>query len=594
MVLGVAVADEYVYVAGEGGLRIVDLLAPGGPAVIGRCVMPGVAESVEVLDGRAYVAGGEWGMRVVDVSIPTDPVEIGVMDTPQWAADVAVDWVAGGPVAVVADTEPDLLIVDAADPAVLEPVVAGGQAWSVFAVDTTDGYAYAVNVWGSHLSIFDISIPVQPEFVGGWGLNGGDVGAPTAGLAVESGYAFVAGKQLSIVDVSDPTQADDIATVELFGRGKDVAVAQDQVAVATGEAIHFIDASDPYEPIEQELWYAHEHRTESSVVTRTQRNVIGFGGKYSFFGLPGVAGLNVYDVNDSGQPRLVGVGLEDQLIWDAEGAGDLVYAVTGDGLFRVVDVSDPSQPSQIGGLAAPVTSDDADQDGVDVEVQGNLAVVAGDLGLTVIDITEPTSPLVLSTLPALGFGVELVGDLAYVVSHQQVYLVNLEDPSAPSVVIPPYNHPGAIDFEVVGGYAYLVSDVDEFVNLTVVDLAYDDRWTFVGELTLVDPGRYSDWWPRNGVLSIAGNRLALALSNWNNPYGDSWAIGALAMIDISDPTDPKQISELVTPAETRSVVFDGGRLYVGNGRGGLGVYGYALFADGFESGGTEQWSATVP
>jgi hypothetical protein len=604
MVLGVAVADEYVYVAGEGGLRIVDLLAPGGPEVIGRCVMPGVAESVEILDGLAYVAGGEWGIRVVDVTVPTDPIEIGVMDTARWAADLAVDWVAGGPVAVVADTEPSLLVVDAADPAVLEPVVFGGLGSGVFAVDAAGGYAYAANIFGSYLWIFDISTPAQPELVGEWDAGGGDIGHPTAGLAVEGDYAFVAGKRLVIVDVSDPTQSAEISRIDLFGRGKDVAVAQDQVAVAVGEAIHFIDASDPHAPIEQEFLYSREHRTEASVTTRTQGHVIGFGGKFSFieYGDPGtsggplplaVAGLHVFEVGDSGQPRLVGVGLEDQMIWDADGAGDLVYAVTGDGLFRVVDVSDPSQPSQIGGLAAPVTSEDADQDGVDIEVQGNLAVVAGDLGLIVIDITEPTSPVALGELPGPCFGVEFVGDRVYVADRHNVYVVDLGDPAAPTVTSSHY-HPDVTDFKVAGGYAYLVSEVDEFVILKVVDLEIDDRWTLVGELTLVDPERYSNWWPRNGVLSIAGNRLALALSNWNNPYGDPWAIGAVAMIDVSDPTDPTEVVQVVTPAEARSVMFDGGRVYIGDGRGGLAVYRYPLFADGFESGGTGRWSVTVP
>jgi len=605
MVLGAAVVDDYVYVVGEGGLRIVDLLAPGGPAVIGRCPMPGVAESVELLDGLAYVVGGEWGIRVVDVTVPTDPVEIGEMDTPEWAADVAVDVVGGSPVAVVADTEPSLLIVDATDPGNLEIAAVEEIAPPVFAVETTDGYAYAADMWGSGLSIVDISTPAQPELVGEWYSGSGDIGHPSVGLAVVGGYAFVAGKCLRIVDVSDPTQGTEIACVGLVGRGKDVAVAQGQVAVAAGEAIHFIDASNPHVPIEQEIWRADEHRTEASVITRTQGHVIGFGGVFSFIekGDPGtpdgplaVAGLHVFDVGDSNRPRLVGEGLPDHMIWDAEGVDNHVFAVTGDGRFRVIDVSDPTQPNQIGALSGPVTSQAPDQEGVDIEVQGNLAVVAGDLGLIVIDITEPTNPFRLGELPNPCFGVELSGDRAYVADHDGIFLVDLEVPSVPVVVDDGlhYFDFSPTDFEVADGHAYLVEDVDELVVLRVVDLETDNRWTLVGELELVDSQHRSYGRPRNGVLSVAGDRLALALADWNNPYFDPLAIGALAIIDISDPTGPREVVEVVTPAETRSVMIDRRRVYVGDGRGGLAVYRNALFADGFESGDTGAWSATSP
>jgi len=598
MVLGLEVVDDHVYIAGDGGLRIVDLLAPDGPSVVGFCRMPGVAKHVEVLGGLAYVAGGEWGIQVVDVTTPTDPLELGVIDTPGWAADLDVDVVGARTIAVVADTDPGLSVLDATDPAGLELLAVVDPGYGIFAVETTGGHAYAASIFGLGMSIIDISAPAEPELVGEWSAGHGDVGMPTVGLAVMGGLALVAGKDLVIIDASDPTQPTEIAEVGLEGRGKDVAVAQDHVAVATGGTIHFFDASNPHMPIEEEVW-REESRTAVSAITRTQGHVIGFGGSRLFpeTGDPVTAtGLDVFEVGDTNQPRLVGEGLPGHLIWDAEGADDAVFVVTGDGLFRVVDVADPTQPSQIGALPWPVTSQDPDQEGVDLDVEGNLAVVAGDLGLVIIDITEPTCPIRLGELPNPCFSVELEGDRAYVVDENGVYLVDLEVPSAPFVVDDGLHalDISATDLDVADGYGYLVEDVDGHVMLTVVDLETGGRWRETGELMLVDSDHSADGRPRNGALSVAGDRLVLALADWHNPLHIQWAIGALAIIDVSDSTAPMKVAEVVTPAETRSVMIDRGRLLVGDGHGGLAVYSNALFADGFESGDTAAWSMTLP
>ena len=67
----------------------------------------------------------------------------------------------------------------------------------------------------------------------------------------------------------------------------------------------------------------------------------------------------------------------------------------------------------------------ASTNGNDVEVVGDLAYVADDRysGLRIIDVSDPTFPVELGALDTPGYArdVEVVGDLAYVVGNSSAY-----------------------------------------------------------------------------------------------------------------------------------------------------------------------------
>jgi len=580
MVAGLDVVDDHVYVIGEGGLRIVDLLAPGGPAVIGRCVMPGVAESVEVLDGLAYVSGGEWGMRIVDVSVPTNPVEIGLWDRAEWAADAAVDVVGGRPVAVIADYYFGLIVVDAAEPEALEAVAyvdvgVDGYAYDRGgAVEAFDSHALAINTRGNLLSAIDISAPSDPELVGALELDNGV--NQTSSLAVDGGYAYVAGKNFFVIDVSDPSELIQISETDIPGPGYDIAASEGQVAVAAGDRIRFIDASDPQNPVEGEPFWVGDYRFQGSGITATDRHVIGFlkPAKTVTNGDPPpfTPGMRIFDVDDSRHPVIVGEFLQDHLIGDAEARGTLVFAVTYDGFFRVIDLADVSEPQELGAVSLPSTWL-SDLRFMDLDVDGHLAVVVGNQGLVVIDLADPTNPTLSGEL-LHGFShVELDGDSAFVTVFDEIRLVDVADPSAPFLVdddrhrLEMYGE--VSDFEVAEGYAYVVVEPNGGSFLIVVDVEASTGWAEVGfELPWGDGGSSQD-----GMVSLVGNRLVVALGYSGSSYVRHVRNrGMLTVFDISDPGEPVEIVHTVIPGERDAVMLGGGRIYVSDDRGGLGVY----------------------
>jgi hypothetical protein len=94
--------------------------------------------------------------------------------------------------------------------------------------------------------------------------------------------------------------------------------------------------------------------------------------------------------------------------------GNLAYVADNLSGLRVIDVSNPAAPVEVGAFATPDVAQD-------VEVVGDLAYVsANSAGLRVIDVSNPTSPVELGAAVVTGGiarDIEVAGDLAYVARH---------------------------------------------------------------------------------------------------------------------------------------------------------------------------------
>ncbi len=188
------------------------------------------------------------------------------------------------------------------------------------------------------------------------------------GIRVESNFvsahaewAYVADGQrgLVIVDVHDPTKPKVAATLELKG-AKDVEVTGRYAFVACGtEGVKVVDIADRLKP-----------RLVATMPTSDAR-VVKLGGIYAYVA-DGMGGLRIFDVADPTQPHYVGgTRLNDAAIPDD--AHDVVVQFS----F--------SRPDVVTGNRTPARL---------------CAYVAnGAQGLKVVDVTEPTKPLVIATLP---------------------------------------------------------------------------------------------------------------------------------------------------------------------------------------------------
>jgi hypothetical protein len=147
-----AIQGRYAYVTDVESVRVIDLENPAAPKQVGRCEVE-TAQGIAVAGQYAHVACDIEGLHILDISDPQSPQEVGVFRSPQGAADVAV--------------------VDK------YAYIAGGED--------------AVTLW-----IADVSHPKRPKGVGKFGdwIQGS--------IAVQGDYAFLAGGDLDIVDISNP------------------------------------------------------------------------------------------------------------------------------------------------------------------------------------------------------------------------------------------------------------------------------------------------------------------------------------------------------------------------------------------------------
>jgi hypothetical protein len=77
---GIAVADEYVYVASS-TLQIFNVSDPDSPYTAGIYDTPGYAEDVFVTGDYAFIADASAGIEVLDISVPSNPIEVGFHST---------------------------------------------------------------------------------------------------------------------------------------------------------------------------------------------------------------------------------------------------------------------------------------------------------------------------------------------------------------------------------------------------------------------------------------------------------------------------------------------------------------------------------
>ncbi len=216
-----------------------------------------------------------------------------------------------------------------------------------------------------------------------------------------------------------------------------------------------------------------------------------------------------------GRLELVGhIGGEIQAVF---AQGDLAYIGEGPRL-TILDVSDPASPVVLGKTAPWFAMLK------DIAVHGTYAYVTlGSAGLRVVDVSDPTAPVEVGAFEGGGGSCEdvvVVGDVAYL-GGGSLRVVDVSDPSAPTEV---------------GSYHAGRSPVHIAVNGDYVYVTRPSMPPNVGSLDVVD---VSD--PANPTLVErveGGNPWDVAVAPASDYVYVAYSSGDLYAMDISDPASP--------------------------------------------------------
>jgi parallel beta-helix repeat protein len=324
----VAVVGNTAYVVDRNwGLRVVDVSDPGAPTETGFYRPLGFAAAVAVSGDYAYVAAATYGLRVVDISDPAHAAEVGAYDTEGNAIGVAIAANYAYVAVLCPDIGAGLHVIDVSDPA--HPIRAGylpefdgchrDLAFS-------GGVAYTANEWG--LELIDVSSPDSPTLAGYANLSD-EVCAGTVGVDVSGTLAYVTGNRgLDILDVSNVVSPTLVSNFQNSQYGYfDVAVSGTR-AYVTGRNLNIIDVSDPLDPTQ-----LGAHRAQNS----PERVTVVSNVAYLALGSSGLHGI---DVSDPMSPTLV-------FSYDTPGyaiasavAGNTVYVADAHGGLAILETGD--------------------------------------------------------------------------------------------------------------------------------------------------------------------------------------------------------------------------------------------------------------
>jgi hypothetical protein len=455
---GVDISGTYAYVAdGDSGLRVIDVSNPVAPTEVGFCDTAGTAYGVVVAGGLAYVADGGSGLRIIDVSVPTAPAEVGFLDTAGLATSVAF---ASG-YAYVADRDDGLRIIDVSDPHA--PHEAGFLDTAGVAIDVAvaGGYAYVADVYDG-VRIVDVSDPASPAEAGSYKGEAytvyvGSVAA-VGNLVYAGGTSFQG--RLDIINAAYPAAPVVLGTYELPGTAGRMTVVGQHAFIADGESgLRIVNVCNPVAPFETAFEEAPDGVYEVAVQ-----------GQFAYaLGFPWVLGapLHIFSVADPAHPTRVSTYRTPAYADDVEVSGRYAYVAAMNMGLRVIDVSDPSAPSETGLLAGQCAG---------LAIVGKHAYLAGGWALHIVSFVNPAAPSEIGLYAFQGLlhdvrDVWVSGANAYVASGDEgggIYVVNIANPVAP-VSVGTWSIPGYVGaIEVAGNLAY-VANGD--LGLRILDVA---------------------------------------------------------------------------------------------------------------------------
>ncbi len=189
----------------------------------------------------------------------------------------------------------------------------------------------------------------------------------------------------------------------------------------------------------------------------------------------------------------------------------------------------------------------------DVKVADNFAYVAGD-GLAIIDITDPSSPILSSYLQIEGeeYHVEIINNMAYLsVSFRsdaggRLYAINVSDRTNPNIIGFVAWGLGSVlaDLAVFNNYAFVVDR--EVGGVNIVDISDPNSLSQISSFQVRGQA---------GAISISGNQAYILSNNYLN------------IMNISDPLSAIETGYCVTDLDPYSIYLSEDHVFIVGGEG---------------------------
>jgi len=225
------------------------------------------------------------------------------------------------------------------------------------------------------------------------------------------------------------------------------------------------------------------------------------------------------------------------VIEDIAVAGGRAYVAASDAGLRIVDVSTPSAPVELGGLDTEVA--------LGVAVSGNLAYVADSFaGVRIVDVANPAAPAQIARYNPPGYDgalkVAVAGTVAYLaVGNAGLVVLDVANPYVPAPLAT-YDTPGIVwSVALSGGRAFVATGGE---GLRIIDVS---KPAVPQELGSIDPGGQAY------DVAVAGTRAYVANGG-----------GGLLAVDVSNPASPVALGSTFAGRNVHRVALAGSTAFV--------------------------------
>lgn len=433
----VSLSENYAYLLDWYDLHIIDISDPADPSPVITVHQLYQPRDVFVSGDFAYVSQYDRGLAIIDISDPANPVITGEyvdQDIPRILPNAV--FVLGN-YAYLPDERAGIHLIDISDP--IQPQAAGvfSTSRNVHSVKVTDNYAYVIDLtWGYHL--VDISDPVNPVFNLTYSTRGEDtyIDCGASAIAILENRAFVTAlclPRLEIVDISIPLEPMFIGSWDSPDYLTDIFVSGRYAYVTDWvNGLHIVDIYDTANPV----WI-------SSYQTAGEAREVFVNGGYAY--IPALHfGLHIIDVSDPANPVPSGA-YENAGCKAAYVSGDYAYLVSRNlelvdtGGLIIIDVSEPTSPTPTGHCELPRDHP------IDVFVSNNLAYIADvNYGIEVVNVADKYNPIFVDSMRTAGQPSDIFknNDNLYLADRYSLMLLECSGATGCNYVAGDCNHNG--------------------------------------------------------------------------------------------------------------------------------------------------------
>ncbi len=415
----VTVEGRYAYAIAD-GLDIFDIGDPHHLSRVGSYAALTSATDMTVVGpnllvtemdlSRGHAARGS--LHIVDVSQPAHPVEVNLYptSTPAYGVSAEGDF-------VYLATAAQLMVLNISDPRHIADVSTYSASGTMTDIMAVGDRLYLASASGDSLHIVDIARPERPLYLGSYitpksaqqvalagryafvadsarGLIVIDVSDPLAplpvsasepcyawGVALQGDYAYLAAYDLRILNISDPLHPVQVGAVPIPQLAERVAVSGPHAYVAAGKNFVIVDITNPAGP-----------RVVSELTSPDAYSLdLALAGAYAL--IASGSKLRVVDIADSLHPREVAAVPMSGWAYSVRVLGNYAYLAARDSL-AVVDITSPANPRP----AALYPT----QNALYLAAQADRIYIGeGGMGLRVLNVSEPTRPVALTTHPVM-------------------------------------------------------------------------------------------------------------------------------------------------------------------------------------------------